>query len=93
MPVGICHIEFEINGAMSLKDKRRVVKSIKDRIRNRFNVSVAEIGDLDRWQRAEIGIACISNDAAYIDGQMASVIRMMETDGRINLIDVSTEIV
>ncbi|HPQ40140.1 MAG TPA: DUF503 domain-containing protein [bacterium] len=93
MAVGICYIEFEIQGARSLKEKRRVVKSLKDRLRSRFNISVAETGDQDLWQRAEIGFTCISSDHQYVDGLMASVIRLVEMDGRINVLDISTEII
>jgi len=93
MPVGISYIEFKIFGARSLKEKRRVVKSLKDRLRNRFNISIAETGSLDVWQRCELGFTCISNDRGYIDGLMASVIQMIESDGRVQVIDISTEIV
>lgn len=92
MAVGICYIEFEINGARSLKEKRRVVKSLKDRLRNRFNISIAETGNQDLWQRGELGFTCISSDHQYVDGLMASVIRHLEMDGRINILDISTEV-
>lgn len=92
MPVGICHIELVINGARSLKEKRRVVKSLKDRLRSRYNISIAETGHQDLWQRGELGFCCISNDPAYVDGLMASVIQVVENDGRVHIVDVMTEI-
>ncbi|MCD4652990.1 DUF503 domain-containing protein [bacterium] len=92
MPIGVCYIKFQIHGARSLKDKRRVVKSLKDRLRNKFNISIAETGEQDVWQRCEIGFTCISNDNGYVDGLMALVIQKVESDGKIQVIDISTEI-
>lgn len=92
MPVGVCYIRFQIHGSASLKDKRKVVKSIKDRLKTRYNISIAETGDQDRWQVAELGIACISNDRSYLDGLMAAVIRQIQADGRVFVSDISTEI-
>lgn len=91
MPVGVCYIRIQIHGSASLKDKRRVVKSIKDRLKTRHNISIAETGDLDHWQMAELGIACISNDKGYLDGMMAAVIRQIQADGRVFVLDISTE--
>jgi uncharacterized protein len=73
MVVGILTVSISIPQANSLKDKRRVVKSIKDRIRNGFNVSVAEIGDQDIWRSAQLGIAVISEDAIYANGVLSRV--------------------
>ncbi len=92
MPVGVCYIRFQIHGAVSLKDKRRVVKSLKDRLRGQYNVSIAEMGLLDVWHSGELGIACIGNDRAYIDGLMAALIRNIESDGRLVVSDIATEI-
>jgi len=61
MQIGVCIIDLAIPGSHSLKEKRRVVKSIKDRVKNKFNVSIAEIDNLDRHQSCTIGIVCISN--------------------------------
>ncbi|MBN1878878.1 DUF503 domain-containing protein [bacterium] len=93
MPVGVCYIEFNIHGAASLKDKRRVVKSIKDRLKARFNISIAEMDHLDIWQKSELGFTCISNDRAYLDGLMASVIRQIESDGRVVVSEIRTEVI
>ena len=68
MVVGVLTLELAIYEAHSLKDKRRVIKSLKDRIAQRFNVSVAEVGRLDARQRATLGVAMVSNDAAYLHG-------------------------
>ncbi|MGH9468414.1 MAG: DUF503 domain-containing protein [Terriglobales bacterium] len=69
MPVGVLQIEIVLPEAASLKDRRQVVRSLKDRLRRQFNVSVAEMDATpDLWQRASIGIAAIGPDAAYLLG-------------------------
>jgi len=66
-------VTLSIPQADSLKDKRSVLKSIKDRLRNGFNISVAEIGDHDIWRNAVLGIAVISQDASYANGVLSRV--------------------
>lgn len=73
MVVGLLRVSLSIPHANSLKDKRRVVKSIKDRIRTTFNVSVAEIEEQDIWRIAVLGVAVISEDSAYANGVLSRV--------------------
>ena len=73
MHVGICRIRFRIPENGSLKDKRRVLKSITSRVTNKFNVSVAEVGDNDNWQIATIGISCVSNDKRHANEVLSKV--------------------
>src|SRR6266581_4935006 len=68
-------LELRIEGAHSLKDKRQVVRSLKDRLRAHFNVAVAELDHTDLWQRATIGIVGISDSRDYLDGLMRNVER------------------
>jgi uncharacterized protein len=68
-----------IPASNSLKTKRRVLKSIKDRVRSSFNVSVSEIGDLDKWQSAVLGVAMIGNDKSYISGAMDNVLNLIQS--------------
>jgi len=75
MPVALLTLELRIEGAHSLKDKRQVVRSMKDRLRNSFNVSVAELDQTDLWQRATIGVVSISSSRDYLDGLMKNVER------------------
>ena len=70
MPIAKLTIEFEISHAHSLKDRRQVVRSIKDRLRHRFNLSVAELDDGVVWNRATLGIAAISSSSSYLAGQI-----------------------
>lgn len=66
MVVAVCRVELVIPGANSLKSKRMVLRSVLDRIRARFHVSIAEVGEQDTWQRASIGFAVVSNDRPHV---------------------------
>jgi uncharacterized protein len=67
MVVGILRLTLYIPGASSLKDKRQVLRKVVDRLRARFNVSVAEVGDNDIWQRAVVGICAVANDHSFVN--------------------------
>jgi uncharacterized protein YlxP (DUF503 family) len=74
MVIGVCTLVLDINSSHSLKDKRRVVKSILAKVRNQFNVSIAEVDANDAWQSAVLGIACVSNDASHAHGLLTKVV-------------------
>jgi uncharacterized protein YlxP (DUF503 family) len=78
MHVGVCIIDLRLPGNSSLKGKRRVVKSMVTRITREFNVSVAEVEDQDLWQRAVLGVACVSSSASYAHGQLERVVQWIE---------------
>ena len=82
-----------IPGARSLKDKRRVVLSFKERVQSRFRVSIAEIGSLDHPRHATLGVAVVSNDAAVCDSVLADVAAAAGTLADAVLADRATEIV
>ncbi len=73
MVVGLLVANIAIPQANSLKDRRRVVNSIKDRLRNGFNVSVADVGDQNMWRSAELVIAVVSGDSSYANGVLSRV--------------------
>ena len=73
MPIGLLTLEIHIPDAHSLKDKRQVLRSLKDRLRSRFNVAVAELDHQDTWQRAQVGIVSLSNDAGHLDQSLRAV--------------------
>ncbi len=75
MPIAHLTIELRIEGAQSLKDKRQVLRRMKDRLRHSFNVSVAEMDASDLWQRATIGVVSISDSRDYLEGLMQNVER------------------
>ena len=72
--IGVLSIAVHIPGAQSLKDKRHVLKSLKDRVRNKFNVSVAELDGQDKWQVSTLGFAMISSDNRYIDSCLSNIL-------------------
>ncbi len=78
MVVAVCTVELEFY-AQSLKDKRSVIKPILARVREHFNVSAAEVDDLDAWQRSTLAFAAVSNDAPYVQGLLAKVVNYIET--------------
>lgn len=92
MTVGTLLVTAVIRDAQSLKEKRHVLKSIKDRVRDRFNVSVAELGSQDLWQKTELGFAAIGNDARFVNGLLASVLNFLRTFPMLDLVDHSIEL-
>ena len=70
MPIGLLTLEIHIPEAHSLKDKRQVVRSLKDRLRAHFNVAVAELDGQDTWQRSVIGVVSVSSDEQYLQGAL-----------------------
>ncbi len=73
MPIAHLTLELRIEGAQSLKDRRQVLRSLKDRLRSGFNVSVAEVDPTDLWQSATLGVVAISSSRDYLDGLMKQV--------------------
>lgn len=78
MVVGVCTLELDIPASQSLKDKRHVVKSLVTRVRQSFNVAIAEVDALDSWQRATLAIVCVSTDAEYAHGLLEKVVDAIE---------------
>jgi uncharacterized protein YlxP (DUF503 family) len=79
MHIGVCTIELRLPGNGSLKGKRSVVKSIVTRVSREFNVSIAEVDAQNLWQRAVLGVACVSSSADYAHGQLERVVQWIET--------------
>jgi hypothetical protein len=73
MPIAKLIVELSIPHAQSIKDRRQVVRSLKDKLRNGFNVSVAELDDANLWNCATLGVVAISGSSAYLTGQMQQV--------------------
>ncbi len=74
MPVGLLTLELHIQHAQSLKDKRQVLRSLKDRLRAKFNVAVAELEYHDTWQRSVVGIVTISNEEHHVEESLQQVL-------------------
>lgn len=77
MNVGVCRVKLYFPENQSLKDKRRIVKSIITRLRNQYNVSVAEVDAQDLWQLAVLGIACVSNYNQHVSETLSQVINFI----------------
>ena len=92
MVVGICSIDLRIPGNDSLKGKRSVVRRIKERVKNGFNVSVAEVEDLDTLQRAGLGIAFVSNEASHVHSTLSKVVNFIEHMYIAEVIDYHIEV-
>ena len=86
MVIGVLTFRLAIFEALSLKDKRRVVKSLKDRLAVRHNISIAEIDDLDHRQAATIGVAMISNDAGFVQSALDRILDEVRKDTRASLL-------
>jgi uncharacterized protein YlxP (DUF503 family) len=93
MHVGVLQLELSIPDADSLKDKRRVVLSLKDRIAHGHNVSIAEVGALDEHRRSVIGIAMVSNDRRYVEGGLSKLVDFVRSVGNVVLVDYQIDFV
>lgn len=92
MHVGVCTLHLRLASSHSLKEKRRIIKSIKDRVKNKFNVSIAEVDALDNWQWAIIGVACVSNDSGFANSVLSNVVSFVENTRMADLVDYEIEI-
>ena len=87
MVVGVVTWELHLNGCQSLKDKRQIVKSLKDRLHDRLNVSVAETGHHDLWQRAELSCCVVAGDRRHAEQVIGSADRLVADDPLARIID------
>jgi len=91
MIVGLLTIDLAIFEAQSLKDKRRVIRGLKERIRGRFNVSVAEIGHANAAKRCTLGVAMVAESARPMHGQFDLIVELVRTVGGLTLVDYQRE--
>lgn len=92
MIIGICTCEIFIFNANSLKSKRSVVKSIIEKSKNRFNISIAEVGENDKWQKSIIAFSIISNDQKIVEETIEKVINFFDSYSEIEIIKIKREI-
>ncbi len=90
MVIGVRSFELHVAGAHSLKDKRSVVKSLRDRLHNEFNVSVAETAHNDAWQTAELTVCVVSSDRRHADSVLGAVDRFIESNPLCRIVDTAT---
>ena len=93
MNVGVCRISLRLPENLSLKGKRRVLKSITTRVASKFNVSIAEVDDQELWQLATLGICCVSNDRRHTNEVLSKVVGFI-INGRfeVEILDYEIEI-
>jgi uncharacterized protein len=88
--IGVRSFELHLAGAHSLKDKRSVIKSVKDRLHNEFNVSVAETGRHEAWQSAELTVCLVSTDRRHAESVLEAVDRFVESNPACRVVDTVT---
>ena len=93
MHIGVCRIKLHLPENLSLKGKRRVVKSITTQVRSKFNISVAEVDDQNLWQLATLGICCVSNNKRYVNEVLSKAVDFIN-NGRfeVEMLDYEIEI-
>ena len=92
MVVGLLHMELHLPGSHSLKEKRSVVNHVKERLRTRFNASVAEVDHQELWQRAALGVAVVSGDAGGLDKVLRDILSVVEREDRLHVLDYQIRI-
>jgi hypothetical protein len=92
MRVGVLRVYFMILSARSLKEKRMVLRSLKDRLSNTFNISVAEIGSNDKWQVAELGIATVANETKFVNSVLEEVKNFIQSHPSVRIIESDIEV-
>jgi len=93
MVTGLCTVELRLDWSNSLKDKRREIKSLIDRVRCKFNVSIAEIGSQDEWRRAVLGFAAVSCDRRHVDSMVNEVMKFIERNTDAEMVSFESEII
>lgn len=91
MIIGVCTLDFLLPGCSSLKQKRMFLRSIKEKLRNKHNVAVAEVEFQDVWQRARIGLTSVSTDQTVLDSTFQAVLRMAERSPNAQLLDFEVD--
>ena len=92
MVIGILTIELDLPGINSLKEKRRVLKSLIGRLKSRFNISAAEIGDNDKYRKAVLGVSVVSNQKAHADSVLNHVLDFVEAHGFVEIVHMELEL-
>ena len=92
MFIGACIIRLRLFETHSLKDKRQILKSIIERLKHRFNISIAEVDLFDSWQTSEIGFSCVSTEPDHARSMIQNVIRFIDGDGRVEITSQEIEI-
>ena len=79
MVIGILRMVFHLYGNRSLKGKRKIVKSMVEKTKHKFNAAIAEVGSNDKWQKIELGVSAVGNDRRHIDSTLNNVLQFIES--------------
>ena len=93
MVVGVARLTLRLPENHSLKGKRKVIKSICERLRHRFDVAVAEIDSQDLWQASEVGIAAVGNEGGYVNSKLDKAVNFVENSHLAEIVDVQIELI
>lgn len=91
MTIGALRVELFISDSNSLKHKRAIIKALKDRVRNSFNVSISEVDELDLWQKAIIGIAAIGPDKRFVNEVLDKLLDFLRGNAKVQILDYQME--
>lgn len=91
MIIGICKFKLRLFSPNSLKEKRMILKSLIERLKNKFNISIAEVDDNDLWQIATIGVAIVSRDKVYVNEVINKIVNFIDTFDAVEIIDYEIE--
>lgn len=92
MVVGVLRVRLGVFEARSLKDKRRVTKSLKDRLAARHNVSIAEVDDLEHCQAATLGLAMVANETRFVESALSKIVDELRAYAHASLLDYEIEL-
>ena len=92
MILGLLSINSYLPAAHSLKDKRRILRKVVDRIRYRHNVSIAEVGDNEIWQRASLAVCMVANDSAFVDSALSKILNEIEKSLEGEIVDYTIDL-
>jgi uncharacterized protein len=87
MTVGIARLTLFLPEVHSLKEKRMVLRRVKDRARQKFNLAIGEVGDNDLWQRAQLGVAVLGNDRRFVDSALDEVVRFVREEAEVTNVE------
>ena len=91
MVAGLCSIDLHFPDNRSLKEKRQILRGMKERVRQRFNVSIAEVDGLDLWQRVTLGVSCVSTDRRQVNRTLDQVVQYLERFPQVEVLDYRIE--
>jgi uncharacterized protein YlxP (DUF503 family) len=91
--IGVLRVYFIVQGSQSLKEKRMVMRSLKDRLASKFNISIAEIGSNDKWQAGELGIATVGNEGRFVNSVVEKIKHFLTLDPRISIVESEIDII